>query len=54
MPQLFNLRQRPAFARVSDLHVRYLPYGDLARNREAIARFGSGMKAIHAIARSLV
>jgi type II restriction enzyme len=45
--------RRPAFARVSDLHVRYLPYGELAKNREAIARFGSGMKAIHAIARSL-
>ena len=44
--------RRPAFARVSDLHVQYLPYGDLAKNREAIARFGSGMKAIHAIARS--
>ena len=46
--------QRPAFTRVADLHVRYLPYGELARNREAIARFGSGMKAIHAIARSMV
>lgn len=45
--------RRPAFARVSDLHVRYLPYGDLAKNREAITRFGSGMKAIDAIARSL-
>jgi len=44
---------RPAFARVSDLHVRYLPYGELAKNRETIARFGSGMKAIHAIARNL-
>ena len=45
---------RPAFTRVSDLHVRYLPYGELAKNRDAIARFGSGMKAIHAIARSVV
>ena len=45
---------RPAFTRVSDLLVRYLPYGELARNRDAIARFGSGMKAIHAIARSVV
>lgn len=46
--------QRPAFSRVADLHVRYLPYGELARNREAIARFGSGMKAIHAIARNVL
>ena len=44
---------RPAFQRVSDLHVRYLPYGELARHREAMARFGEGLKAIEAIARSL-
>ena len=35
--------RRPAFRRVSDLHVRYLPYGELDRNREAIARFGHGI-----------
>ena len=46
--------RRPAFTRVSDLHVQYLAYGELARNREAIARFGTGMKAIHAIARRVV
>jgi len=44
---------RPAFSQVASLHVRYLPYGELDRHREAIARFGSGMKAIHAIARTL-
>lgn len=44
---------RPAFRRVADLHVRYLPYGELARHREAMARFGEGLKAIEAIARSL-
>lgn len=45
---------RPAFRRVSDLGVRFLPYGELGRHREAIARFGEGLKAIHAIARPLV
>lgn len=44
---------RPAFQRVSDLQVRYLPYGELERNREAMARFGSGLKAIEAVARTL-
>lgn len=45
---------RPAFSRVADLKVHYLPYGDLKANREAIARFGQGMKPIRAIARELV
>jgi type II restriction enzyme len=45
---------RPAFRRVSDLEVRYLPYGELERNRDAMARFGAGLKAIEAVARSLV
>lgn len=44
---------RPAFSRVADLNVRYLPYGELERNREAMARFGSGMKSVEAIARTL-
>jgi type II restriction enzyme len=45
---------RPAFRRVADLRVRYLPYSELERNREAMARFGSGLKAIEAVARTLV
>ena len=45
--------RRPAFSRVADLGVRYLPYGELERNREAMARFGTGLKAIDAIARRL-
>lgn len=45
--------RRPAFSRVADLGVRYLPYGELERNREAMARFGAGLKAIEAIARKL-
>lgn len=44
---------RPAFSRVADLKVRYLPYGELKANRENIARFGSGMKPIQAISRVL-
>jgi len=45
--------RRPAFRRVADLHVRYLPYGELERHRGAMARFGAGLKAIEAIARTL-
>ncbi len=44
---------RPAFRRVADLRVRYLPYGELERHREAMARFGTGLKAIEAVARTL-
>lgn len=44
---------RPAFSRVADLNVRFIPYGELATHRDAIARFGQGMKAIDAIARQL-
>lgn len=44
---------RPAFRRVSDLHVRYLSYGDLARHRDAMARFGSGVHVLEAVARVL-
>jgi len=45
--------QRPAFSRVRDINVRFLPYNELASHREAIARFGTGMKGIDAIARHL-
>ncbi|MCO6415815.1 hypothetical protein JYK14_06445 [Siccirubricoccus sp. KC 17139] len=45
---------RPAFSRVPDLKVRYLPYGELKANREMIAKFGHGMKPIRAISRELV
>lgn len=44
---------RPAFQRVADLKLRYLSYGALAANREAMARFGHGLKAIDAIAKLL-
>jgi type II restriction enzyme len=45
--------RRPAFSRIAELDVRYLPYGELERHREAMARFGAGMKAVEAIARRL-
>ena len=45
--------RRPAFSRVADLDISYLAYSQLEKNREAIARFGSGLKAIKAIARLL-
>ncbi len=44
---------RPAFSRVAGLRVRFLSYGDLERNREAMAKFGSGMRPIEALARNL-
>lgn len=44
---------RPAFQRIADLKLRYLPYGELATQREALARFGHGLKAIDAIAKQL-
>ena len=44
---------RPAFSRVADLSVRFLPYGELDRNRHAMARFGAGLKAIDAVSRIL-
>ena len=45
---------RPAFSRVADLSVRFLPYGELERNRDAMARFGQGMRPIEALAKSLM
>lgn len=45
--------RRPAFNRVRDLQVRFLPYGELEKHREAIARFGTGMKGIQAITRTV-
>ena len=45
---------RPAFSRVQELKLRYLPYGELREHRHAIARFGSGLKGMEAISRLLV
>lgn len=38
---------------VAEMNVRYLSYGELERNKEAMARFGAGVKAIDAIAKKL-
>jgi type II restriction enzyme len=52
-PEVRAQVNRPAFSSVADLNVRYLPYGELFKHRESIARFGSGLKGIEAIARRL-
>jgi len=44
---------RPAFAQIAQLKVRYLPYGALRRDREAISRFGKGLKPIETISKVL-
>ena len=45
---------RPAFRSVANLRVRFLPYSELQRHREAMARFGHGLKAIEAVAKVLI
>ncbi|HET7754358.1 MAG TPA: type II restriction endonuclease [Anaeromyxobacteraceae bacterium] len=44
---------RPAMKAVAGLRVRYLSYGDLSANRDAMARFGHGLRPVEAIARAL-
>jgi type II restriction enzyme len=44
---------RPAFSRVADLKVQFLPYSELEKNRDAMARFGSGLRPIQSVARQL-
>lgn len=46
--------RRPAFRGIGELGVRYLPYGELERHRESMARFGEGLKAIFAISHAIV
>lgn len=45
--------RRPAFSRVSELGIRYLPYSQLQQHREAIGRFGSGLKPLLEISQAL-
>ena len=45
--------RRPAFSHIADLHVRFLPYSALEQHRDAMGRFGHGLKAIHAVARDV-
>lgn len=44
---------RPAFSRVSELDLRYLAYSELDLHRDAISRFGEGLKPLESIARPL-
>jgi type II restriction enzyme len=44
---------RPAFSRIADLSVRYLPYSELERHRDAIGRFGAGVAALEKISHRL-
>ncbi|PPE72765.1 type II restriction endonuclease [Solimonas fluminis] len=44
---------RPAFSRVSDLKLHYLPYGALREHRTALARFGTGLKGMLSLAAPL-
>ena len=44
---------RPAFSGIVDLNVRYIPYSELKAHKEAIGRFGSGMKPVHALSKAL-
>ena len=52
-PDVVAQVRRPAFSGVKDLRVRYLPYGELERHRDQMARFGQGLKAIQAVSRVL-
>lgn len=44
---------RPAFSRIADLNVRYLPYGELESHRDAIARLGQGVATPEKISHAL-
>lgn len=44
---------RPAFSRVAELDLRFLPYSELREHRNQMARFGSGLKAVLAVAKPL-
>lgn len=45
--------RRPAFSRVSELNIQYLPYSQLKEHRGAIARFGTGIKPLLEISQGL-
>lgn len=45
--------RRPAFSKIGKLNFRYLPYGELRAQQDAIIRFGSGLKPILSISRML-
>lgn len=45
---------RPAFRGAARRGVRFLPYSELEKHRESMARFGEGLKAVESVARELV
>jgi type II restriction enzyme len=45
--------RRPAFSRVAELGIRYLPYSQLEQHAPAIQRFGSGIKPLMEISQVL-
>lgn len=44
---------RPAFSRIADLSVRYLPYSQLERHRDAIGKFGAGVAVLEKVSHRL-
>lgn len=44
---------RPAFSRVRELNLKFLPYSELRQHRGSIARFGSGLKGVESISKKL-
>ena len=44
---------RPAFSRIADLSVRYLPYSALEKHRDAIGQFGAGIAALEKVSHRL-
>lgn len=51
-PEVLAQLERPAFRTAREQRFRFLAYSELEKNRESIARFGSGLKPIEAIARA--
>ena len=45
--------RRPAFSRISELGIRYLPYSQLKTHREAMGRFGTGIKPLLEVSQRL-
>lgn len=48
-----NQFARPAFSRVRELKLHFLPYSELKAHRESIARFGTGLKGLYAVSRPI-
>ena len=45
--------RRPAFSRISELGIRYLPCSELKKHEEAMRRFGAGLKPLMEISQAL-